>query len=110
MFVLVLVSQIRIIRPPNYAGPLLLGFLLAGIGGLAYLRRNNLEFLFNKNVWAFSALVTSSSIFVPTYRIVIGHIHFGPGSVMLWKLTVLPMRDRTLVELNVYGVGALISK
>uniref|UniRef100_A0A1A8QZP8 Dolichyl-diphosphooligosaccharide--protein glycosyltransferase subunit MAGT1 n=1 Tax=Nothobranchius rachovii TaxID=451742 RepID=A0A1A8QZP8_9TELE len=48
--------QIRVIRPPNYAGPLLLGFLLAVIGGLAYLRRNNLEFLFNKNVWAFSAL------------------------------------------------------
>lgn len=54
-------SQIRIIRPPNYAGPLLLGFLLAGIGGLAYLRRNNLEFLFNRNVWAFSALVTKST-------------------------------------------------
>lgn len=52
--------QIRVIRPPNYAGPLLLGFLLAGIGGLAYLRRNNLEFLFNKNVWAFSALVMLS--------------------------------------------------
>lgn len=49
--------QIRIIRPPNYAGPLLLGFMLAVIGGLAYLRRNNLEFLFSKNVWAFSALV-----------------------------------------------------
>ncbi|XP_043982741.1 magnesium transporter protein 1-like isoform X3 [Gambusia affinis] len=48
--------QIRVMRPPNYAGPLLLGFLLAVIGGLAYLRRNNLEFLFNKNVWAFSAL------------------------------------------------------
>ncbi|KAG7241947.1 hypothetical protein INR49_024694 [Caranx melampygus] len=48
--------QIRVIRPPNYAGPLLLGFLLAVIGGLAYLRRHNLEFLFNKNVWAFSAL------------------------------------------------------
>ncbi|XP_029627966.1 dolichyl-diphosphooligosaccharide--protein glycosyltransferase subunit MAGT1 [Salmo trutta] len=48
--------QIRVIRPPNYAGPLMLGFLLAVIGGLAYLRRNNLEFLYNKNVWAFSAL------------------------------------------------------
>ncbi|XP_030223935.1 dolichyl-diphosphooligosaccharide--protein glycosyltransferase subunit MAGT1 isoform X1 [Gadus morhua] len=48
--------HIRVIRPPNYAGPLLLGFLLAVIGGLAYLRRHNLEFLFNKNVWAFSAL------------------------------------------------------
>lgn len=52
--------QIRVIRPPNYAGPLMLGLLLAVIGSLAYLRRNNLEFLFNKNVWAFSALVGSS--------------------------------------------------
>lgn len=110
MFVLVLVSQIRTIRPPNYAGPLLLGFLLAGIGGLAYLRRNNLEFLFNKNVWAFSALVMSSCVFVPTYRIEIGHIHFGRESVMLWKLAVLTLRGCTLVELNLYGVGVLITK
>lgn len=58
----VFLPQIRIIRPPNYAGPLLLGFLLAVIGGLAYLRRHNLEFLFNKNVWAFSALVKSFNI------------------------------------------------
>uniref|UniRef100_A0A3Q3AD19 Dolichyl-diphosphooligosaccharide--protein glycosyltransferase subunit MAGT1 n=1 Tax=Kryptolebias marmoratus TaxID=37003 RepID=A0A3Q3AD19_KRYMA len=43
--------QIRVIRPPNYAGPLLLGLLLSLIGGLAYLRRHNLEFLFSKNVW-----------------------------------------------------------
>lgn len=55
--VLLCVIQIRVIRPPNYAGPLMLGLLLAFIGSLAYLRRNNLEFLFNKNVWAFSALV-----------------------------------------------------
>ncbi|TSL89847.1 Magnesium transporter protein 1 [Bagarius yarrelli] len=48
--------HIRVIRPPNYAGPLMLGLLLALIGSLAYVRRNNLEFLYNKNVWAFSAL------------------------------------------------------
>uniref|UniRef100_W5N8B8 Dolichyl-diphosphooligosaccharide--protein glycosyltransferase subunit MAGT1 n=1 Tax=Lepisosteus oculatus TaxID=7918 RepID=W5N8B8_LEPOC len=48
--------NIRVIRPPNYAGPLMLGFLLAVIGGLVYLRRNNLEFLYNKNAWAFAAL------------------------------------------------------
>ncbi|GCB77583.1 hypothetical protein scyTo_0021113, partial [Scyliorhinus torazame] len=47
---------IRVIRPPNYAGPLMLGFLLAIIGGLVYLRRNNLDFLYNKNGWAFVAL------------------------------------------------------
>lgn len=59
----VCVFQIRVIRPPNYAGPLLLGFLLAVIGGLAYLRRHNLEFLFNTNVWAFSALVKTTIIY-----------------------------------------------
>ncbi|KAG2463656.1 MAGT1 protein, partial [Polypterus senegalus] len=47
---------IRVIRPPNYAGPLMLGFLLAVIGGLVYLRRNNLDFLYNRNAWAFAAL------------------------------------------------------
>lgn len=64
----VFLSQIRVIRPPNYAGPLLLGFLLSVIGGLAYLRRHNLEFLFNKNVWAFSALVKSSNTDASTHH------------------------------------------
>ncbi|PNI35363.1 MAGT1 isoform 2 [Pan troglodytes] len=48
--------NIRVIRPPNYAGPLMLGLLLAVIGGLVYLRRSNMEFLFNKTGWAFAAL------------------------------------------------------
>ncbi|XP_036595798.1 magnesium transporter protein 1 [Trichosurus vulpecula] len=48
--------NIRIIRPANYAGPLMLGLLLAVIGGLVYLRRSNLDFLFNKTGWAFAAL------------------------------------------------------
>uniref|UniRef100_A0A5F5PZ63 Magnesium transporter 1 n=1 Tax=Equus caballus TaxID=9796 RepID=A0A5F5PZ63_HORSE len=48
--------NIRVIRPPNYAGPLMLGLLLAIIGGLVYLRRSNMEFLFNKTGWAFAAL------------------------------------------------------
>lgn len=46
------------IRPPNYAGPLMLGLLLAVIGGLVYLRRSNLDFLYNKTGWAFAALVS----------------------------------------------------
>ncbi|XP_032330429.1 dolichyl-diphosphooligosaccharide--protein glycosyltransferase subunit MAGT1 isoform X2 [Vicugna pacos] len=49
-------QMIRVIRPPNYAGPLMLGLLLAVIGGLVYLRRSNMEFLFNKTGWAFAAL------------------------------------------------------
>ncbi|ELW65890.1 Magnesium transporter protein 1 [Tupaia chinensis] len=48
--------NIRVIRPPNYAGPLMLGLLLAVTGGLVYLRRSNMEFLFNKTGWAFAAL------------------------------------------------------
>ncbi|KAL4659669.1 magnesium transporter protein 1 isoform X2 [Arapaima gigas] len=48
--------NIRVMRPPNYAGPLMLGFLLAVVGSLVYLRRNNLEFLYNRNAWAFAAL------------------------------------------------------
>ncbi|XP_043913190.1 magnesium transporter protein 1 [Protopterus annectens] len=48
--------NIRVIRPPNYAGPLMLGLLLSVIGGLVYLRRNNLDFLYNKSVWAVGAL------------------------------------------------------
>ncbi|KAH0630895.1 hypothetical protein JD844_004226, partial [Phrynosoma platyrhinos] len=50
--------HIRVIRPPNYAGPLMLGLLLAVIGGLVYLRRSNLDFLYNKTGWAFAALVS----------------------------------------------------
>ncbi|KAK2528784.1 Magt1 [Columba guinea] len=48
--------NIRVIRPPNYAGPLMLGLLLAVIGGLVYLRGSNLGFLYNKTGWAFAAL------------------------------------------------------
>ena len=63
LFLHVCPKQIRVIRPPNYAGPLMLGLLLALIGSLAYLRRNNLEFLYNKNVWAFSALVSTHCVY-----------------------------------------------
>ncbi|PKU45176.1 transcriptional regulator hypothetical protein [Limosa lapponica baueri] len=48
--------NIRVIRPPNYAGPLMLGLLLAVVGGLVYLRGSNLDFLYNKTGWAFAAL------------------------------------------------------
>jgi len=49
--------QIRIFRPPNYTGTLALLTLFAMVAGLLYLRRNNLEFLQNKNAWAVLALV-----------------------------------------------------
>uniref|UniRef100_A0A669PIX6 Dolichyl-diphosphooligosaccharide--protein glycosyltransferase subunit MAGT1 n=1 Tax=Phasianus colchicus TaxID=9054 RepID=A0A669PIX6_PHACC len=57
--------NIRVIRPPNYAGPLMLGLLLAVIGGLVYLRGSNLDFLYNKTGWAFAALVSNHDSCLP---------------------------------------------
>jgi len=47
---------IRVFRPPNYSGTLALIILLAFAGGFLYVRRNNLEFLYNKTMWGVWAL------------------------------------------------------
>jgi len=49
--------NIRIFRPPNYQGTILLVTLLAMVAGIVYLRRDNLEFLKNKTAWATLALL-----------------------------------------------------
>ncbi|XP_030383596.1 tumor suppressor candidate 3 [Scaptodrosophila lebanonensis] len=43
--------QIRIFRPPNYSGTVAMITLVALVGSFLYIRRNNLEFLYNKNLW-----------------------------------------------------------
>jgi len=43
--------NIRVFRPPNYTGTMSLLMLIALVGSLVYLRRNNLEFLFNNTTW-----------------------------------------------------------
>uniref|UniRef100_A0A8C9TA16 Tumor suppressor candidate 3 n=1 Tax=Scleropages formosus TaxID=113540 RepID=A0A8C9TA16_SCLFO len=48
--------QIRVFRPPNYSGTIALALLVSLVGGLLYLRRNNLEFIYNKTGWAMAAL------------------------------------------------------
>ncbi|KAK3099792.1 hypothetical protein FSP39_009717 [Pinctada imbricata] len=48
--------QIRVFRPPNYSGTLALALLFALVGGLLYLKRNNLEFLYNKTFWGVGSL------------------------------------------------------
>lgn len=48
--------QIRVFRPPNYSGTLALALLFSLVGGVLYLKRNNLEFLYNKTSWAIVAL------------------------------------------------------
>ena len=48
--------NVRVFRPPNYTGTVALMMLLSLVGGLLYLRRNNLEFLYNKTAWSLMAL------------------------------------------------------
>ncbi|XP_023166110.1 tumor suppressor candidate 3 [Drosophila hydei] len=47
---------IRIFRPPNYSGTVAMITLVALVGSFLYIRRNNLEFLYNKNLWGAVAL------------------------------------------------------
>lgn len=48
--------HVRVFRPPNYMGAVMMGFLIIMIGGLLYVRRKNLEFLYNRTYWAIGAL------------------------------------------------------
>ncbi|XP_072481790.1 dolichyl-diphosphooligosaccharide--protein glycosyltransferase subunit TUSC3 isoform X3 [Notamacropus eugenii] len=48
--------HIRVFRPPNYSGTIALALLISLVGGLLYLRRNNLEFIYNKTGWAMASL------------------------------------------------------
>jgi len=49
--------NIRVLRPPNYAAPVVIMLLAMLVLGLIYLRRNNLEFLCNRTFWAIVCLV-----------------------------------------------------
>lgn len=53
--------QIRIVRPPNYSGSLALLILFSLIAALLYMRRNNLDFLYNRTSWGLGALVRLSA-------------------------------------------------
>nr|CAI5870344.1 unnamed protein product [Callosobruchus analis] len=48
--------QIRVFRPPNYSGTFALVVLFGIVAAFLYLRRNNLEFLYNKTMWGMGAL------------------------------------------------------
>ncbi|KAJ8922654.1 hypothetical protein NQ315_007686 [Exocentrus adspersus] len=48
--------QIRVFRPPNYSGTFALVILFSIVAGFLYLRRNNLEFLYNKTMWGVGSL------------------------------------------------------
>jgi len=67
--------HIRVFRPPNYSGTLALALLMSLIGGLLYLRRNNLEFLYNKTSWG---IISLSIIFVMISGQMWNHIRSPP--------------------------------
>lgn len=67
--------QIRVFRPPNYSGTLALALLFSLVGGLLYLKRNNLEFLYNKTFWGIGALAI---IFAMTSGQMWNHIRGPP--------------------------------
>jgi len=48
--------QIRVLRPPNYAAPVVVLLLAMLVLGLLYMRRNNLEFLCNRTFWGIACL------------------------------------------------------
>uniref|UniRef100_UPI00358F17DD tumor suppressor candidate 3-like n=1 Tax=Myxine glutinosa TaxID=7769 RepID=UPI00358F17DD len=47
---------VRVFRPPNYSGAVALMLLMTLVGGLLFLRRNNLDFLYNKTGWGIALL------------------------------------------------------
>jgi oligosaccharyltransferase complex subunit gamma len=49
--------QIRVFRPPNYSGTAAIIMLVTFLGGFLYLKRNNLEFLQNKQLWGMLAVL-----------------------------------------------------
>jgi len=51
--------EIRVFRPPSYSGVMTLILLVGLGGGLLYLRRNNLEFLYNRTSWGILAILFS---------------------------------------------------
>ncbi|KAH0509930.1 Tumor suppressor candidate 3 [Microtus ochrogaster] len=68
-------QQIRVFRPPNYSGTIALALLVSLVGGLLYLRRNNLEFIYNKTGWA---MVSLCIVFAMTSGQMWNHIRGPP--------------------------------
>ena len=48
--------HVRVFRPPNYSGTLLLAVMVGLVAMLLYFRRDNLDFLYNKTQWGVLAL------------------------------------------------------
>lgn len=49
-------GEVRVLRPPNYAAPVVVVLLAMLVLGLLYIRRNNLDFLYNRTSWGLICL------------------------------------------------------
>ncbi|EFO25633.1 hypothetical protein LOAG_02854 [Loa loa] len=74
----ILNGKIRVLRPPNYAAPAVVLLLAMLVLGLLYMRRNNLDFLYNRTSWA---LICLCVVFAFMSGQMWNHIH-GPPFVM----------------------------
>ena len=52
--------QLRVFRPPNYSGTLAVALLVTVVASLLYVKRHNLDFLYNKTYWGILSLVCES--------------------------------------------------
>ncbi|KAJ6219914.1 hypothetical protein RDWZM_005726 [Blomia tropicalis] len=68
-------TTIRVVRPPNYAASFFLLVLFTLISILLYVKRNNLDFLYNKTSWALIALAI---VFAMTSGQMWSHIRSPP--------------------------------
>ncbi|XDV14771.1 hypothetical protein PO909_014965 [Leuciscus waleckii] len=95
--------QIRVFRPPNYSGTIALALLVSLVGGLLYLRRNNLEFIYNKTGWAMAALCV---VFAMTSGQMWNHIrgppyaHKNPQNGQVVSVSELHMCHTTRLNLS----------
>jgi len=51
--------HIRVLRPPNYAGPVVILLLVMLILGLLYMRRDNLDFIYSANFWGAICVIST---------------------------------------------------
>uniref|UniRef100_A0A8B9J9W5 Tumor suppressor candidate 3 n=1 Tax=Astyanax mexicanus TaxID=7994 RepID=A0A8B9J9W5_ASTMX len=105
--------QIRVFRPPNYSGTIALALLVSLVGGLLYLRRNNLEFIYNKTGWAMAALCV---VFAMTSGQMWNHIRGPPyahknpqnGQVVSAMLSSLSNVSLTMVKDAAITMGMVL--
>lgn len=68
-------QQIKIIRPPNFAMPILFGLFGLSICAILYMSRNSLGMVLNRNVWAIASV---SIVFLMTSGQMWNHIRGAP--------------------------------